>query len=243
MKKLAVLVGAIALTGSTFAQKATTDTPWSLEGVLNYSSTTGLDWQAPTIRARYFVNDNIAGRIQLGLGDGLGTPKSESYTLYDGDTLGGKTGTAEISRMSWVAQIGAEYHLAGTDRMSPYFAFGLNFGGGSQTQTTTDAVPDGSLDASNSSYAEGYSYTDEAKMSMFGVNLGAGMDFYVFENVYLGVELGLGWNSYNYKDFTGTLTSVSPAPASTTNFFGAGHKETHLNTGAANAAFRLGWRF
>jgi len=241
MKKLAILVGAIVLTGSTFAQKATLDNPWSLEGVINYNSTSGIDWQAPTIRARYFVNENIAARVQLGLGDGLGTPMKESYTVYDGDSLNGATGTAEIKRMNWVAQIGGEYHLAGTDRMSPYFALGINFGGGSQKQTTSEALPDINLDASNSSYSKGDSYTDEAKMSMFGVSVGAGMDFYVVENLYLGVELGLGFSSYNYKDFTGTMTTTTPA--TTTEFFGAGYKESHLNTGAANAAFRLGWRF
>ncbi|MEN9442790.1 MAG: hypothetical protein RLZ33_2867 [Bacteroidota bacterium] len=244
MKKLAILVGAIALTGSTFAQKATLDNPWSLEGGINYNSGTGIDWNAPTIRARYFVNENIAARVQLGIGDGLGTPMKESYTVYDGDSLNGATGTAEIKRMNWVAQIGAEYHLAGTDRMSPYFALGINFGGGSQKQTTSDAMPKitpTDIDAAASTYGKGVNYTDEGKMSMFGVSVGAGMDFYVFENIYLGVELGLGFSSYNYKDYTGTLTTTTPA--TTTEVFSPGSKESHLSTGAANAAFRLGWRF
>lgn len=244
MKKLAILVGAIALTGSTFAQKATLDNPWSLEGGINYNSGTGIDWNAPTIRARYFVNENIAARVQLGIGDGLGTPMKESYTVYDGDSLNGATGTAEIKRMNWVAQIGAEYHLAGTDRMSPYFALGINFGGGSQKQTTSDAMPNMTptgIDAAASTYGKGVNYTDEGKMSMFGVSVGAGMDFYVFENIYLGVELGLGFSSYNYKDYTGTLTTTTPA--TTTEVFSPGSKESHLSTGAANAAFRLGWRF
>lgn len=231
MKKLAILVGAIALTGSTFAQKATTDNPFSLEGSLNYSNGSGIDWSAPTIRMRYFLNDNIAGRLQIGLGDGQGTPASESYTFYENGDGTGASGTSEIKRSQWMAQLGAEYHLAGTDRMSPYFALGLNFGGGSYNESWANS--DGS------SYVDGLSAEVAAKYSMFGVGLGAGMDFYVFENVYLGVELGLNYGSYNYSDATVDVTT----PAGTVNSVEPGYKETYTGTGAANAAFRLGWRF
>jgi opacity protein-like surface antigen len=235
MKKLAILVGAVLLSGATFAQKATLDNPFSLEGVLNYSAGTGIDWQAPTIRARYFVNENIAARVQLGLGDNLGTPMSETQNFYENADGTGNTGSLEIKRMNWVAQVGGEYHLDGTDRMSPYFALGINFGGGSQKSTLTES--DGT------SYVQGLTGTGEGKMSMFGVGLGAGMDFYVVENIYLGVELGLNFGSYNYSDVTQTSSFTSGGTTVTNTSVTAGSKETHLNTGAGNAAFRLGWRF
>src|SRR5690554_5168255 len=116
MKRIILTVtAAVAMAGGTFtfAQKATLDNPWSLEGIINYSGTGGVDWKAPTIRARYFVNDNIAARVQLGLGDGLGTPMSESYTYNapDPGPNAGETGSFDINRMSWNAQVGAEYHL------------------------------------------------------------------------------------------------------------------------------------
>jgi len=231
MKKLAILVGAIALTGSTFAQKATLDNPFSLEGSLNYSNGSGIDWSAPTIRLRYFVSDNIAARVQIGLGDGSGTPASESYTFYENGDGTGATGTSDIKRGMWMAQIGGEYHLEGTDRMSPYFALGINLGGGSYNESWANS--DGS------SYVNGLSAEVNGKYSMFGVGLGAGMDFYVFENVYLGVELGLSYASYNYAD---SEVSVS-AGGTTTLSVEPGFKETYTGTGAANAAFRLGWRF
>lgn len=85
MKKIIFTVATVvALVGSSFAQKATTDNPWSLEGVINYSGAGGVDWKAPTVRARYFVNDNIAVRAQLGLGDPLNpnTAMSESHRFY-----------------------------------------------------------------------------------------------------------------------------------------------------------------
>ena len=77
MKKLAILVGAIALTGSTFAQKATTDNPFSLEGQLGFNAST-LSFNAPTIRFRYFVADNIAARLTLGIANTSQTSPSGS---------------------------------------------------------------------------------------------------------------------------------------------------------------------
>lgn len=236
MRKLLFTVASIvAISSASFAQKATLDNPFSLEGVLNYSGAGGIDWQAPSIRARYFVNDNIAARLQLGLGDGLGTPMSESYTYYQNGDGTGSTGTREISRMNWTAQIGGEYHLEGTDRLSPYFMLGVNFGGGSSTTTITDAAEVGG----NFGYVSGVSQEIVGKRSSFGVAAGAGLDFYVIENLYLGVELGLNYMSVNTKDAEVTTTiagneNITILP---------GNKKSYLQTGAGNLAFRLGWRF
>jgi hypothetical protein len=233
MKKIILTVATVfALAGGSFAQKATLDNPYSLEGVLSYTNPGGLTWDAPQLRARYFVTENIAGRLQLGLGDGLGTPQSETFRFYEFGDGTGAEGTQQINRMSWRAQLGGEYHLKGTDRMSPYFALGINFGGGSYKETWDKY--DGT------SYNTDVTAKVDGKFSMFGLGLGAGFDFYVFENIYLGLELGLNFSSYNYSDQTveatvsgvGTTTTVTP-----------GNKETYLETGAGNAAFRLGWRF
>lgn len=250
MKKIIFTVAAVvAVMGSSFAQKATLDNPWSLEGGINYSGAGGIDWKAPTIRARYFVNENIAARVQLGLGDPLNpnTPMSEKYTYNGaiGSVDEGKTGAFNINRMAWTAQIGGEYHLAGTDRLSPYFALGINFGGGSLKEVSTDAAPatPGSSDPSTFNYANGVSTEKTGGYSMFGVGLGAGLDVYVIENLYLGLELGLNFNSYNHKDGEYTSTVTGGGTTTTTTNVTPGHKETRLSTGAMNAAFRLGWRF
>ncbi len=236
MKKIIFTVAAVvAIVGSSFAQKATLDNPWSLEGGINYSAAGGIDWKAPTVRARYFVNENIAVRAQLGLGDGLGTPMSESYTFLG--AVAGEEGTLDIKRMAWNAQIGGEYHLAGTDRLSPYFALGINFGGGKSSATTENADP------TTSSFVNGLSTERTGKFSMFGVGLGAGLDVYVIENLYLGLELGLNFDSYKYADTEDIVTVTGGGTTVTTTTVTPGHKETYLSTGAMNAAFRLGWRF
>ena len=250
MKKIIFTVAAvIAVVGSSFAQKATLDNPWSLEGGINYSGTGGIDWTAPTIRARYFVNENIAARVQLGLGDGLGTAMSEKYTYNApmGGVNEGKTGTMEVKRMAWTAQIGGEYHLAGTDRLSPYFALGINFGGGSAKVTSTDAssanLGDSNPDKSDFTYTNGFNSELTGKYSMFGVGLGAGLDVYVIENLYLGVELGLSFNNYKYGESNLTYSQTTGGTTVTTTAVSPEYKRSYLSTGAMNAAFRLGWRF
>lgn len=254
MKKIIFTVAAVvAVMGSSFAQKATLDNPWSLEGAINYSGTGGIDWKAPTVRARYFVNENIAARVQLGLGDPLNpnTAMSEKYNYFENGDGTGRDGTLEINRMQWKAQIGGEYHLAGTDRLSPYFALGINFGGGNSKIVGTDVFPanpadlqNGNPDKSDFGYANGFSSERTGKFSMFGIGLGAGLDVYVIENLYLGLELGINFDSYKYGE--GNLTYTTPAAgggSTTVTGVSAEYSKSHLSTGPMNAAFRLGWRF
>jgi outer membrane protein W len=186
MKKLMILVSAVALSGTMFAQKAGSDNPFSLEGAMNVSKE-GVSWAAPELRMRYFIQDNLALRLTLGR-DAVSTTSEVPSTTYD------STGTeiitiSEVTTKNSIMNLGlaAEYHLAGTDRMSPYFTAGFNVGNDTRTE-----------------------------ISSFGLNLGAGIDYYVAENIYLGLELG-----FNYNSADGTKTSGF----------------------AGGSAVRMGWRF
>lgn len=176
MKKLMILVSAVALSGTMFAQKGTTDNPYTLEGAVNYTSADGMSWNAPNVRLRYFLKDNMAGRLTLGYSS------SSDTTVGSSNSIG----------------LGFEYHLAGNDNMSPYFSAGLNFGG----SKSGDVV--------------------ENKTSSLGVGIGAGLDYYVRENIYVGLEIGL----LNYGS-----NSVGDADAT-----------TGINLGGGSS-IRLGWRF
>lgn len=176
MKKLMILVSAVALSGTMFAQKGTTDNPWTLEGSIDYKSSTGFDWDAPSVRARYFFKDNMAGRLTIGYSS------SSDTTVGSSNSIG----------------LGFEYHLAGNDKMSPYFTAGVNFGGTNEG----DVV--------------------EVKTSSLGFGIGAGLDYYVAENIYLGLEIGL-LNYGSFKDGDGDAT-------------------TGMNLGGGSS-IRMGWRF
>lgn len=235
MKKSFLSIASIAIFGLTALAQKPADSPFSLEGVMNYSSGSGFDWQAPTIRARYFVNDNIAGRLQIGLGDGLGTAMSESYSFYENADGTGAVGTQDISRSAWNAQIGGEYHLSGTDKMSPYFSLGVNFGGGSYAENWSQF--DGTA------YAQGIDADVTGDFSSLGLAIGAGMDYYIRESIYIGLELGINYTSMTYGDVTTSVSVTAAGTTTSTTSVAPGYSESYLSTGAGNAALRLGWRF
>ena len=186
MKKLMILVSAVALSGTMFAQKAGSDNPYSLEGAMNVSKE-GVSWAAPNLRMRYFIKDNLALRLTLGR-------DADSYTTTTSDTVFtggiGTITTTEVTTKNSIMNFGlaAEYHLAGTDRMSPYFTAGFKVGNDTRTEIST-----------------------------FGLNVGAGIDYYVAENIYVGLELG-----FNYNSSEGSSS---------------------YSFGNAASALRMGWRF
>ena len=230
MKKLFLMVGAVCISSTLMAQKPSSDVKYSLEGTVNYDANNGMRWNAPNLRMRYFVNDNIAARVQIGLGDGM-TPSSEKYTFTENADGSGATGTQSIARSAMNIGLGAEYHIAGTDKMSPYFFGGISFGSGSYKETWDNS--DGT------DYVNGLTGEIKAGVSTFGVGLGAGFDYYVAENIYMGLEMGLNWGSYSEKD-----TEVSTTFGGVTNTSSApGASSTMTTLGAGNAAIRVGWRF
>lgn len=227
MKKLAIMLCAVLISGTLSAQKATTDNPYSLEGIINYDATNGFSWNAPTLRVRYFVNDNIAARVQVGVA--MGSTSDNFYENADGT---GAVGTMDNSMTGWSMQLGAEYHLSGTDKMSPYFMVGIDLGGSSMSSTGTNS--DGMM------YMADYSSSTESSASSFGIGLGAGMDYYVAENIYVGLELGFGWASESDK---GGSSSETMGETTTDTTIPEAGSTSGMGIGAANAAFRIGWRF
>lgn len=225
MKRLAILVGAIALTGSTFAQKATAETPFSLEGQVGFNAST-LSFSSPAIRFRYFVKDNIAARVTLGINN-----YSETFNYFENETANtGGSGT-EINKIGrWAASIGGEYHFAGTDRLSPYGGLDIVFGGGKTTNEWSNYDGVG--------YNSDYKRNIEAKTSTFGVNLVAGTDYYFAENFYLGLELGLGFQGTSTKEGSDEIVTGG---VTTNTLSNKGKSSDFGNNFISN--FRLGWRF
>jgi hypothetical protein len=55
MKKIMIFVGSLSLSGTMFAQKATKENPFSLEGQLSYN-TSSLSFNAPSLRNALFLS-------------------------------------------------------------------------------------------------------------------------------------------------------------------------------------------
>ncbi len=225
MKKLAILLGAVVMSGTLLAQKPSSDdSNYSLEGMINYSDM-GFEWNAPNLRMRYFVNDNIAARVTLGM-----SSSSETMNVYEAGGSG--TGTIDMGSMSWSLGLGAEYHLSGTDRLSPYFSAGLAFGGMSMTEdwSNSDGVD----------YMADMTASVESSGSTFGLGLGAGVDYYIFDNIYIGMEMGLSWDSYTDGGGSASVTAGGTTTDITTESSGS---TSALSLGGGNMGFRIGWRF
>ena len=244
MKKFMIFVGALTLSGTMFAQKpASDDAKFSLEGLANLNTTDGMTWTAPSIRMRYFVNDNITGRLQFGFGgDGTsnaGIPSKETHN-YAATVSTDANGMVEINRSSMDVKLGAEYHLAGTDKMSPYFTANIGFGNGKEEQTWTDVFYSDPQDpTSDLAYMKGFSATASGGFKTLGFGIGAGFDYYVADNLYLGLEMNLTTTKVTHNDTSFDATT----PVGNINSTSLGSTMSYTNIGAAHGSIRIGWRF
>jgi outer membrane protein W len=228
MKKLAILVGALVLTGSTFAQRPVDANPFSLEGGLSFNA--GNTFSAPSLRLRYFAADNIAARLGIQYNS-----TSETINHYGigadflptADSLG-----TEVNKtsMTWLS-IGGSYHFSQLDRLSPYVALDVMIGMGSTNATWTDF--------NGTNYSKGVSAEVNSKTSGLGLNLAAGFDYYFAENVFIGAELGFMYMSMSDKGGDATVTSGNTTTTVTT--LPSGKNSSFGN--AAQGTIRLGWRF
>jgi len=224
MKKIMIFVSALTLSASMFAQKATKDNPFSLEGQLSYN-TASLSFDAPSMRMRYFFADNMAARVSLSLQN-----SSTKDYYYELPNNAGGVGT-EINKTSMtMISLGAEKHFAGTDKLSPYIGADLVYGMGG-TSAKWDKFDGSDYDATVTA-------TVKNPSSMLGLNLVAGTDYYFAENFYLGLELGLGFS--NTTDKVGE-TVVTAGGTSTTSLSPEAKSSNFGNNFIGN--FRLGWRF
>ncbi|MBL7942027.1 MAG: hypothetical protein JNM00_04640 [Flavobacteriales bacterium] len=92
---------------------------------------------------------------------------------------------------------GYEKHFEGTDRLSPYVGGEIFIGMGS-TSTETEYYSTNDFDDADNYVVWTDTQTD-GDMTI-GLNILAGFDFYFHDNIYLGAEMGFGFQSTNIKD-------------------------------------------
>lgn len=163
-----------------------------LTGGLNAAN---FDLNGGGVKFRYFLKDDLAFRVGLGLDN----EKTEA--------IAGTLTTTKKTAANTV-KLGVEKHFAGTNRLSTYGGADLMLGFG---KNTTDAIFD------NGNYNK-----LEQKRSGFGVAVFTGADYYIVKKVYLGVEAGLSFMTENLKDAknstkVGNVTNTTTTPGSKGN--------------------------
>lgn len=238
MRKFTFTAIAVLFFSTAFAQKPDAGA-FTIETQINLQTGTApINIFTPNIRARYFISDGMALRLQFA----YLSNKNTMTVTENADGTGGE-GTITQSSSQFTFRPGIEKHFAGTNRLAPYIGAEINIQMGSAKESLDQASTDG----------YGFYYYDETTTAevtggwlsgpsswgagtTFGLNLLAGLDFYVTENLYLGGELGWGFNSYSGKDTELTVTVDGDTFNSTT----PGAKSSGFGM-APTGFIRLGW--
>lgn len=201
MKKR-ILFLALALTATTglFAQKQTGGEK-NIE--VQFSPLGGSPISTNGIRFRMFNSESSAIRVGFGLGGSTVTTVNSQPNEFTGATTVALDALYDYERsFNFNIRPGYEIHFDGTDRLSPYvgvelmFGIGRNsierefFGGNTQGQVDNAEVQNFAV----------YTLTRTEGSTMLGLGALAGVDYYIADNLYLGAEIGFGFQRTTLRD-------------------------------------------
>lgn len=180
----------------------------------------------PNLQIRYFFAKNSALRIGLAY-------QYSSVLREINEVDGDGVGTVEKLNDMLSFNIGFEKHFR-KNKVSPYLGGELQFGVGKNEEygSRTDSVI----------FITDYNYSVKKPISQFGVHVFSGVDFYVFENLYIGTELGVLFSTVQSKTGEFKITDessltdpeiITSIPSVKTKSFGV------TNVGM----IKVGWRF
>ncbi|MGB0850828.1 MAG: hypothetical protein ACPGTP_06250, partial [Bacteroidia bacterium] len=189
MKKSILTLFVMAFAIVSFAQKPQEG---SLLTEARFNLASGIqNFEAPGLRFRYFIADDMAVRLDLGVNGSKST--DQAVDLLDDANVGENV----MKTSGFSVGAGVEKHFGGNDRFSPYALFGLNYSTESETETWTDY--------NGGAYTKDYT-ADVIRMkeNNLGVNVGLGGDYWIGKSFYLGAEFGFGFSSTTNPEFTST---------------------------------------
>lgn len=241
MKKTLLSLAFVAMGVAAFAQKPAAGDK-TAEFNLSFQTGTapvsyGLGATAlpgtPELRLRYFMADDMAIRVKLGLGSSSVTTKQ----VTGAGVTPAVTAEKEVnSGFGFAITPGIEKHFAGSDRLSPYVGAELpiGFGSGATTEISNSDNVGGAPTASGDSYKD-----ESGSQFNLGLRLVLGADYYVADGLYLGVEGGLGLFSLSSTGEGTTTTKTGGVEAKVTT-----PESSSFNLfGASAGAVRIGYKF
>ncbi len=200
---------------------------------LNFVPLNGKPIQLTYLRYRKFLSPTTAFRLGIGLS--FSSNKADSVFASGLSANTNINGTYKKTQMGWNIKPGFEHHYAGTNRLSPYSGLELDIAGAS----TKEQTPLG-LDATDAVIIRTDKNQNKGGFFRIGVNLLAGFDCYVTKHLYLGTELGFGFQMVKYSDFKST-TNILATGATDPDAVKQG---SEMNIGPNfNSSIRLGYIF
>lgn len=174
---------------------------------VNFAPLGGTPVSIPGIKFRSFNANNNA----LRLGVFIGYQNSSRVTQeedFDDDNEQIALELMEKSNSFTIAiQPGYEWHMAGTERLSPYTGVFANIGYTSNTETTESQTVVGDFGDTDLFLAD---QVDKSGTLNLGLNLVAGFDYYFAQNLYIGSEIGFGFAMSNDLKNKTTVNSTRP---------------------------------
>lgn len=145
------------------------------------------------IKYRAFSSETMAFRLTTFIG--FGSEKEFIGFMGEPDSEGELTEEyySTTSNLDISLRPGIEFHMPGTDRLSPYYGGELLLGYSSTTMKTDTDYMDVTTDPENPEMVYGAEDTEKSGSLNFGLNAFAGVDYYFAENIYVGTELGFGF--------------------------------------------------
>jgi hypothetical protein len=207
---------------------------------LNFVPLNGKPIQMTYVRYRRFLSEKTAFR--LGIGISYSSTKADS--VMSSNVTPGETVMSgyKMTKMGWNIKPGFEKHFSGTNRLSPYIGAELDIAGMSSKEVTPTMI-----DANDEFFIVTEKNKNKGGFFRIGANLVAGFDCYVTKHLYLGTELGFGFQMVNYSDYTKETAYPASVTPPTTNDPGnpdPSSQGKEMNIGPNfNSSIRLGYIF
>ena len=177
MKKLSLLIAGLLFSGLMMAQTGEQKGRITLEGQTNVGGVIIGEKLAPSLRFRYFATEKLALRGTFGLRN-----STETSTFTSLPNNAGTTGTYIEKSSTWNLAVGAEYHVTGTEKISPYVALDFVYGSGKRILDQENAI--------STAYQADYKRDAELPLVRIGLAVIGGLDYNISSAFYLGAEVG-----------------------------------------------------
>jgi hypothetical protein len=189
------------------------------------------------LQTKFWLNNSTALRMGFEFDQNKNTITKEDYdiTVLNKNTVkensflfGIKPGVEfrilESSKISpyWGVELMYKYKKSGADYVDYISEYNPNTGDNYYVKKTTEVKNAWRYQDPNYYYL--YSFEKERAFNTFGANLLLGADYFIVKHLYLGFEIGLGYEATKFRKIeittTDTTIPVKPYPAIKTSSFG-----------------------